>query len=101
VTIEERLGRPLLSGTDAIGSYETTSAALRGFARFVPSGGWFVVEDGCVDIEPLRLVPDWPRGVLPAIADWLATPEGAGFRVRREAERYGVTSHPSGFPQRL
>jgi cephalosporin hydroxylase len=85
---------------DSAHTYETTSAALRGFARFVPSGGWFVVEDGCVDIEPLRLVPDWPRGVLPAIADWLATPEGTDFRVRREAERYGLTCHPGGFLQR-
>jgi cephalosporin hydroxylase len=86
---------------DSAHTYETTSAALRGFARFVPPGGWFVVEDGCVDIEPLRLDPAWPRGVLPAIADWLKSPEGSAFRVRREAERYGITSHPGGFLQRV
>jgi cephalosporin hydroxylase len=85
---------------DSAHTYETTTAALHGFARFVGPGGWFVVEDGCVDIEPLRLIDDWPRGVLPAIADFLATPEGAGFRVRRDAERYGVTCHPGGFLQR-
>jgi cephalosporin hydroxylase len=85
---------------DSAHTYETTAAALHGFARFVGPGGWFVVEDGCVDVEPLRIDSDWPRGVLPAIADFLATPEGANFRVRRDAERYGVTCHPGGFLQR-
>jgi cephalosporin hydroxylase len=86
---------------DSAHTYATTAAALHGFARFVPPGGWFVVEDGCVDIEPLRPAEDWPRGVRPAIADWLGTPEGAAFRVRREAERYGLTCHPGGFLQRV
>jgi cephalosporin hydroxylase len=85
---------------DSAHTYETTAAALRGFARFVPAGGWFVVEDGCVDIDELRPAPDWPRGVRPAIADWLATPEGSAFRVRRDAERYGLTCHPGGYLQR-
>jgi cephalosporin hydroxylase len=80
--------------------YDTTFAALDGFARFVPPGGYFVVEDGCVDIEEMRLSPDWPRGVLPALRDWLATPAGAEFTVRRELELYGVSSHPGGFLQR-
>jgi cephalosporin hydroxylase len=86
---------------DSAHTYETTAAALRGFARFVPPGGWFVVEDGCVDVEPLRPAADWPRGVRPAIAEWLRTPAGAAFRVRREAERYGLTCHPGGFLQRV
>jgi cephalosporin hydroxylase len=85
---------------DSAHTYETTAAALRGFARFVPPGGWFVVEDGCVDIEPLRPAADWPRGVRRAIAEWLRTPEGAEFQIRREAERYGLTCHPGGFLQR-
>jgi hypothetical protein len=40
--------------------------------------GFFVVEDGCVDVEELRLSPDWPRGVLPAVHDFLAAPAGEG-----------------------
>jgi cephalosporin hydroxylase len=80
--------------------YDTTMAALCGFARFVAEGGFFVVEDGCVDVEEMRADPDWPRGVLPAIDDWLASPEGAAFRVRRDLERYGLSSHPGGFLQR-
>ena len=52
---------------DSAHTYETTLAALGSFARFVPQGGFFVVEDGCVDIEEMRLAPDWPRGVLPAM----------------------------------
>jgi cephalosporin hydroxylase len=85
---------------DSAHIYETTLAALRGFARFVPSGGWFVVEDGVVDVERVRW-PDWPQGVLPAIEEWLGSPEGAGFRRRRDAERYMVTCHPGGWLQRV
>lgn len=86
---------------DSAHVYATTSAALSGFARFVPQGGFFVVEDGCVDIDEMRLKPDWPRGVLPALADWLRTPEGRCFRVRPDLERYGCSSHPGGFLQRV
>jgi cephalosporin hydroxylase len=85
---------------DSAHEYDTTSAALNQFARFVPRGGYFVVEDGCVDIEELRLQPDWPRGVLPALHDWLKTPLGREFRVRRDLELYGTSCHPEGFLQR-
>ena len=59
-----------------------------------------MVEDGCVDIEPMRLDPDWPRGVLPAVEDWLKSTAGAAFLVRRDLEVYGITCHPQGFLQR-
>jgi cephalosporin hydroxylase len=85
---------------DSAHVYETTLAALNGFARFVPPGGWFVVEDGVVDVERVRF-PDWPVGVLPAIEDWLASAGGAAFRQRREAERYILTCHPGGWLQRV
>jgi cephalosporin hydroxylase len=85
---------------DSAHVYETTYAALAGFARLVPPGGFFVVEDGCVDIEQMRLAPDWPRGVLPALHDWLDTPGGARFTVRRDLELYGISCHPEGFLQR-
>lgn len=39
---------------DTLHEYATTRAALDGFSHFVPEGGWFVVEDGCVDDEQLR-----------------------------------------------
>jgi cephalosporin hydroxylase len=81
--------------------FDTTLAALEGFHRFVPVDGFFVVEDGCVDVEPLRLSPDWPRGVLPALEQWLGTPGGQRFGVRRDLELYGVSCHPGGFLQRL
>jgi cephalosporin hydroxylase len=87
---------------DSAHKYDTTLAALRGFAGFVPPDGWFVVEDGCIDVPGLRPQEDegWPSGVLPAIADWLATPEGAGFQRRRDVEVYGLTSHPGGYLRR-
>jgi cephalosporin hydroxylase/ribosome-associated translation inhibitor RaiA len=86
---------------DSAHVFETTIAALRGFARFVPRRGFFVVEDGSVDYEEMRLREDWPRGVLPAVREWLKTPEGRRFKVRRDLELYGITSHPEGFLQRV
>jgi cephalosporin hydroxylase len=94
-------GASCLVVEDSAHVYETTRAALDGFSRFVQPGGFFVVEDGCVDIEQLRLKPDWPRGVLPALNDWLATPQGAAFTVRDDLELYGLSCHPGGFLQRL
>ncbi len=85
---------------DSAHTYETTLAALEGFARFVPPNGYFVVEDGCVDIEEMRGDPAWPRGVLPAIGAWLDTEEGSRFTVRRDLELYGLSCHPGGFLQR-
>jgi cephalosporin hydroxylase len=85
---------------DSAHTYDTTYMALQGFARFVAPGGWFVVEDGCVDLEPLRRTPDDPRGVLPAIEDWLATDAGREFERREDAELYGVTCHPGGWLRR-
>lgn len=92
-------GASCLVVEDSAHVYETTYAALAGFHPFVLPGGFFVVEDGCVDVEELRL-PDWPRGVLPALHDWLATPDGAAFEVRDDLELYGISCHPSGFLQR-
>jgi cephalosporin hydroxylase len=85
---------------DSAHLYDTTLAALGGFAPFVAPGGFMVVEDGCVDVESMRLEDGWPRGVLPALAEWLARPEGRGFVVRRDLELYGVTCHPGGLLQR-
>ena len=85
---------------DSAHEHDTTLAALNGFARFVPPQGFFVVEDGCVDVEALRLDPTWPRGVLPALHEWLATSAGREFTVRRDLELYGVSCHPEGFLQR-
>ena len=86
---------------DSAHVFETTMAALTGFARFVPLGGFFVVEDGSVDYEEMRLREDWPRGVLPAVRKWRKTAEGRKFNLRRDLEIYGVTCHPEGFLQRV
>lgn len=85
---------------DTAHTYETTMAALDGFHRFVAPGGFFVVEDGCVDDDVLRLESDWPRGVRPAVEAWLERQNGR-FRVRRDLELYGVSCHPGGFLQRV
>lgn len=80
---------------------ETTRAALEGFARFVPLGGWFVVEDGVVDDPNLRLSYDHQGGgVQGAVDDWLRSDAGSRFDLRRDLEIYGVTCHPHGYLQR-
>jgi cephalosporin hydroxylase len=85
---------------DSAHVYSTTRASLEAFAALVPVGGFMVVEDGCVDIEELRINDNWPTGVLPALDDWLATEAGRPFVVRRDLELYGVSCHPRGFLQR-
>lgn len=85
---------------DSAHTAETTRAALELYSDLVAPGGFFVVEDGCVDVDWMRIKDDWPAGVLPALDAWLATPQGAAFRVRRDLEVYGVSCHPSGFLQR-
>lgn len=99
---------------DSAHTYAATSAALNGFARFVMPGGFFVVEDGSLDVELMRIDAmrlgskglgrlrrkRWPHGVLPAVSDWLAGPAGECFIRRRDLELYGMTCHPGGLLQR-
>jgi len=98
--VEPLVGQRCFVVEDSAHEYDTTWAALERFSCFVPRGGYFVVEDGCVDIEEMRLTEDWPRGVLPALHDWLMTDQGSDFLVRRDLELYGITCHPGGFLQR-
>lgn len=86
---------------DSAHVYETTFAALAGLSNFVPSGGFFVVEDGCVDIDEMRADVNWPRGVLPAVETWLRSRTGRQFELRRDLELYGISCHPKGFLQRV
>jgi cephalosporin hydroxylase len=86
---------------DSAHDFVTTAAALEGFSRFVPAGGYLIVEDGIVDDEELRLQEDWPRGVCQAVDEFLASVAGADFQRRRDLERYRITSHLGGYLQRL
>jgi cephalosporin hydroxylase len=85
---------------DSAHVYETTMASLIGLATCIQPGGYLVVEDGCVDVDAMRPDEAWPRGVLPAVGDWLRSPAGAEFAQRRDLELYGLTCHPGGFLQR-
>jgi cephalosporin hydroxylase len=85
---------------DSAHTYETTTAALTRYSHHIKPGGFFVVEDGGVDIEEVRLDPAWPRGVIPAIQAWLGSPSGAEFEMRRDLELYGLTSNPQGILRR-
>jgi cephalosporin hydroxylase len=100
VATQIEAGASVLVVDDSAHNYETTMAALTGYAELIQPGGWFVVEDGGVDIEEVRLDPTWPRGVIPAIHDWLDSTTGRRFSIRRDIELYGLTSNPEGFLQR-
>ena len=89
-----------VSATSRPTSYASTASALERFAHLVAPGGFFIVEDGCVDIDEMRADESWPRGVLPGIHAWLATEQGREFEVRRDLELYGISCHPEGFLQR-
>jgi cephalosporin hydroxylase len=85
---------------DTAHTHETTIASLQSFARFVQPGGFYVVEDGGVDIEELRLHPALPRGVLSAVNEFLGSSAGAAFEQRRDLELYGLGCQPQGILQR-
>jgi cephalosporin hydroxylase len=86
---------------DSAHIYDTTRGSLDALAPLVPPDGFMVIEDGCVDVDELRIDENWPRGVLPALHDWLGTDLGSQFVVRRDLELYGVSCHPEGFLQRV
>lgn len=108
VRSELRPGARCLVVEDAAHTAEVTRAALDAFADLVPSGGFYVVEDGHVDLP--RLHPDGPPvlaqlgittgGVQRAISEWLETPAGRAFSRRPDLELYGITSNPGGYLQR-
>lgn len=75
-------------------AYETTSAALRHFSRFVPEDGFFVVEDGIIDSPELCVhinPPGETGGVVSAVADWLSGDQGQAFEDRSDLDRYGIS----------
>ncbi len=78
----------------------TTAAALAGFARFVPPGGFFVVEDGCVDVDGCARQARLAARRAARAGGMADSPAGADFAVRRDLELYGITCHPHGFLQR-
>lgn len=95
-------GAEVLVIEDAQHEADTTLAALNGLAPLVRAGGYYMVEDTCVDIEDLRVYDSWPRGAGLALAEWLTTdPLGRRFQRRPDLQPYGLTCHPGGLIQRL
>lgn len=95
-------GAEVLVIEDAQHDANTTLAALIGLAPLVRAGGYYMVEDTCVDIERLRVNDEWPRGAGLALDEWLTTdPLGRRFRRRPDLQPYGLTCHPGGLIQRL
>ena len=100
------LARPIVV-EDAAHTGEVTKAALESLAHLVPAGGFFVVEDGHVDIE--RLHPDGPPmirqigvrsgGVISTerIA-WPETAEGSEFNLRTDLQTLRGDEPPERLP---
>lgn len=87
---------------DAQHDAATTLAALRALAPLIRTNGYYMVEDTCVDYEPLRLAAEWPRGCGTAVAQWLAEdPLGRRFERRSDLQAYGLTCHPGGLLRRM
>jgi cephalosporin hydroxylase len=92
-------GRKAMVIEDAAHTLECTGSALENYWNLVPIGGWFIVEDGIVDIEPLRQYEKSPRGVIAAIDGFMETEIGKKFTRLRLAP-YGITANPGGWLQR-
>ena len=84
---------------DAAHTYDCTLSALQNYWDLVPVDGWFIVEDGIVDIEYLRFHHKLPRGVISALDYFCSSPAGKKFS-RNSLAPYGITSNPTGWLQR-
>jgi cephalosporin hydroxylase len=88
-------GRRVMISEDSQHSFASTEAALNGFADLVSPGCWFVVEDGVVDEQEVKL-PRYRGGVQPAIEAFLATEKGSRFS-RHHLQPYGLTTDFGGW----
>ncbi len=69
---------------------------LRAYSRFVPVGGYIVVEDTSLGGHPV--LPSWGDGPYDAVKEFVA---GGDFRSDRSREKFMLTLHPGGFLQRV
>jgi len=92
-------GRKTMIIEDAAHTYDCTLSALENYWDLVPVDSWFIVEDGIVDIEPLRHYVDTPRGVIIALEYFSILPIGQKFS-RHWLSPYGITSNPGGWLKR-
>lgn len=80
---------------DSAHTYPVTLAALELYSDLVQGSTWFVVEDGVVDEDHLRL-SGWPRGVQQAVTEFCASERGQRFN-RLSLTPYGLTCHHDGW----
>ena len=90
---------PCMVVEDSAHTYPITRGVLNAYAPMVTEGQWLVVEDGVVDDEDLRTDAHWPRGVTPALEEFLATDVGSAFE-RHWLDPYVLTCHPGGWLRR-
>lgn len=72
---------------------------LRAYARFVPVGGYLVVEDGIIDtMRPGGGIGSFREGPLAAVHEFVR--ENRAFAIDPDRERYLLTSNPHGWLRR-
>jgi cephalosporin hydroxylase len=71
---------------------------LRNYSGLISPGCYLIVEDGVVDVTPLRRWKDAEPGPYPAVARFLR--EAPHFEVDSGRERYLATYNPRGFLRR-
>lgn len=89
-------GRPALIILDADHREEHVLAELRAYRRFVPVGGYMVVEDTNINGHPTY--PEFGPGPWEAVDRFLA--EDDDFEADRGCERFLLTMNPRGFLRR-
>ena len=72
---------------------------IAAYAPLVTMGSYLVVEDTNINGHPV--LPEFGPGPMEAVAEFLASPEGAGFKVDRSCERFLLTMNPGGFLRRV
>jgi cephalosporin hydroxylase len=79
---------------DSAHVYDTTLASLTGFARFVSPNGFFVVEDGCVDVDEMRPHPTGPGASCPLSTIGWARPPASAFGSGGTSSSMGSRATP-------
>lgn len=90
-------GRPAMVLLDSDHRRDNVLAEMRAYAGLVPVGGYMIVEDGCVNGNPV--FPEYGPGPTEAMEAFFA--ENDEFRVDESREKFMLTQNPCGYLRRV